>query len=45
VRGPRYLADRVKVKAGVPELTLIAVDLVTTPDAVQHVSRYLPSVR
>jgi hypothetical protein len=45
VRGPQYLADRGKVAAGHRAYCLLAVDLVTTPTAVQHVARFLPSVR
>ncbi|WIA14448.1 hypothetical protein OEZ85_002973 [Tetradesmus obliquus] len=45
VRGPNYLADRGKVPAGQRAYCLLAVDLVTTPTAVQHVARFLPSVR
>jgi hypothetical protein len=45
VRGPHYLSDRGKVPAGQRAYCLLAVDLVTTPTAVQHVARFLPSVR
>lgn len=45
VRGPKYLSDHVKVKAGFSAYTLLAVDLVSTPTAVHHLARYLPSVR
>jgi hypothetical protein len=45
VRGPHYLADKGKVAAGHRAYCLLAVDLVTTPTAVQHVARFLPSVR
>lgn len=45
VRGPTYLADRVKTAAGVSAYTLLAVDLVSTREAVQHIARFLPSVR
>ncbi|KAF6261931.1 hypothetical protein COO60DRAFT_1699518 [Scenedesmus sp. NREL 46B-D3] len=45
VRGPHYLTDRGKVPAGERAYCLLAVDLVTTPAAVLHVARFLPSVR
>lgn len=45
VRGPTYLADHVKVRAGPSAYTLLAVDLVSTPSAVHHLARFLPSVR
>ncbi|GBF87676.1 hypothetical protein Rsub_00387 [Raphidocelis subcapitata] len=45
VRGPRYLQDRAKVAAGPPEFQLAAVEIATTPTAVHHLSRFLPSVR
>lgn len=45
VRGPTYLCDHVKVAAGDAAYTLLAVDLVSTPTAVHHLARFLPSVR
>jgi hypothetical protein len=45
VRGPTYLADRIKAPAGSSAYTLLAVDLVSTPTAVQHLARFLPSIR
>ena len=39
VRGARYLDDRRKVAAGAAEFPLRAVELVTTPAPLQHVSR------
>lgn len=45
VRGPHYLADRAKVSAGDSAYALLAVDLVSTPTAVHHLARFLPSVR
>jgi len=45
VRGPRYLSDHVKAAAGDCAYSLLAVDLVSTPTAVHHLARFLPSVR
>lgn len=45
VRGPHYLSDHKKVAAGDSAYTLLSVDLVSTPTAVHHLARYLPSVR
>ncbi|GAX83935.1 hypothetical protein CEUSTIGMA_g11359.t1 [Chlamydomonas eustigma] len=45
IRGPKYLNNRVKIPAGMSAFTLSAFDMVSLPHAVQHVARYLPSVR
>jgi len=45
VRGPTYLKDRKKIPAGLAAFTFGAMDVVTMPRPVQHVARYLPSIR
>lgn len=45
VRGPTYLKDRKKIPAGLTAFTLAAMDVVTMPHPVEHVSRFLPCVR
>ncbi|KAI8464874.1 MAG: hypothetical protein J3K34DRAFT_525818 [Monoraphidium minutum] len=45
VRGPRYLTDGKKVTAGTPVFSLVGVELFETDGCLQHISRYLPSVR
>jgi hypothetical protein len=45
VRGASYLADRLKVDAGLPQFVLASVDLVAVDGPTQHISRFLPSVR
>lgn len=45
VRGPTYLKDKKKIAAGDSVFTLAAVDLVALPHAVDHIARYLPSIR
>ncbi|KAG1665609.1 hypothetical protein FOA52_003256 [Chlamydomonas sp. UWO 241] len=45
VRGPTYLKDRRKVGAGLSAFTLASIDFFKVPHKVDHVARYLPSVR
>ncbi|KDD74041.1 DUF1336 hypothetical protein, partial [Helicosporidium sp. ATCC 50920] len=45
VRGPFYLQDRKKVKAGTPMFELVAVDLLKLDEPMPHVARLLPSVQ
>ncbi len=45
MRGASYLADRLKVDAGLPQFVLACVDLVAVDGPTQHISRFLPSVR
>ena len=45
VRGANYLKDRVKIPAGLSAFTLSAFDMVSLPYAVEHVGRFLPSIR
>ena len=46
VRGPSYLKDKKKVEAGDSAFTLGSIDLVSVGStAVEHISRFLPSVR
>lgn len=45
MRGPTYLKDKKKIAAGDSVFTLAAVDLVALPHAVDHIARYLPSIR
>ena len=45
VRGPTYLKDKKKVPAGMAAFTFGAMDMVSVPGAVEHVARFLPSIR
>ena len=45
MRGANYLKDRVKIPAGLSAFTLSAFDMVSLPYAVEHVGRFLPSIR
>jgi len=45
VRGPTYLKDRKKIPAGFTAFTFGAMDVVTMPHPVEHVARYLRSIR
>ncbi|KAG1665198.1 hypothetical protein FOA52_002599 [Chlamydomonas sp. UWO 241] len=45
VRGPTYLKDRKKIPAGLTAFTFGAMDVVTMPHVVNHIARYLPSIR
>lgn len=45
VRGPTYLKDRKKIPAGHTQFVFAAMDVVELPYAVEHVARFLPSVR
>ena len=45
VRGANYLKDRIKIPAGLSAFTLSAFDMVSLPYAVEHVGRFLPSIR
>ena len=45
VRGPTYLKDRKKIPAGMAAFTLGSVDMVSVKGPVEHVARFLPSIR
>lgn len=45
VRGPTYLKDRKKIPAGNCAFTFASMDMVVLPEAVEHVARFLPSIR
>ena len=45
VRGPTYLKDRKKIPAGMAAFTLGAMDMVAIDSPVQHIARFLPSIR
>lgn len=45
IRGPHYLRDRKKIAAGKGRYKLMAADLVATNTMMDHIGRYLPSVR
>lgn len=45
IRGPQYLKDRKKIPAGRGRYKLMAADLVATHSMMDHIGRFLPSVR
>ncbi|KAJ9521560.1 hypothetical protein QJQ45_008851 [Haematococcus lacustris] len=45
VRGPTYLKDKKKIPAGLTQFVFAAMDLIEVPHVVQHVARFLPSIR
>lgn len=45
VRGKKYLEDRRKIPAGMAAFHFAAIDVITTPHVVEHVARFLPSIR
>ena len=45
VRGKKYLEDRRKIPAGMAAFHFAAIDIITTPHVVEHVARFLPSIR
>uniref|UniRef100_A0A6S8KGU1 Protein ENHANCED DISEASE RESISTANCE 2 C-terminal domain-containing protein n=1 Tax=Dunaliella tertiolecta TaxID=3047 RepID=A0A6S8KGU1_DUNTE len=45
VRGPTYLKDQKKMPAGLSQFVMAAMDVVEVPEPIQHVARFLPSIR
>lgn len=45
VRAASYLETKMKVPAGPAQCRVTAVDLVYTPEATEHIARFLPSLR
>lgn len=45
LRGPNYLKDKAKIPGGVGQYTLSSVDLIKVDKPVEHIGRFLPTIR